>query len=686
MLEDLHWESSESLGLLNYLEAHVHELPILIIGTYRSDERPDLPEMVSGTQHMKLNRLTEQETSELTAAMLGALGTQPRLLNLLKRETEGNVFFLVEAVRTLAANAGQLADITNNPLPDRILSGGIDEILRRRLHQIPQEDYDLLILAAISGRQLDLNLLSHFDPECNLNQWLNTGLAAAVLEVRDQQWRFAHDKLRDSILFNLEEADHTNKHWRVAELTEELYGDDPERVANLAHLWYQAGNCEKVLHYAVQAGHQQLEHGVNDAAADFLHQALHCLLRLPHSVERDLKEMRVQFLLSVALTAVKGYAASEVEEALLRAKTLCEELGDHNQLFRILFGLASVYSSRARLEEAYEYGEALAEIAQETQTGEHILVSHSVKGWILFRMGDTLSARQHLDAAIELYGIEQDRLGDVDRYRELGIIYGQDPGLTSLCYSAMITMLMGEIRRAQDLVNRALELAERLDYPAARIFAWFYVGAMVSHFTRDWRTQREYCDRVLALDAEYSFPFFRAMTKLISGQNRIQLGEGQTGLDELHDGLALWVALGADEDDINWIEMRAEAYVTLGMVDEGFELMKAADKVLENTSERFGESDVMIAKGQLLLMSGDEQAAELVLRKGIADAVEKQMRQFELRGTMALARILESQGRNQEAIEQLTDVLLWFEGGEDTPLIQSANVILEELRLVGNQT
>ena len=48
-------------------------------------------------------RLTTDEISELTASMLGdEVGYRPAVLELLERETEGNVFFLVEVVRTLA--------------------------------------------------------------------------------------------------------------------------------------------------------------------------------------------------------------------------------------------------------------------------------------------------------------------------------------------------------------------------------------------------------------------------------------------------------------------------------------------------------------------------------------------------------------------------------------------------------
>ena len=46
ILEDLHW-SAESLDILRRINTLVHELPLVIVGSFRDDERPDLPETLT---------------------------------------------------------------------------------------------------------------------------------------------------------------------------------------------------------------------------------------------------------------------------------------------------------------------------------------------------------------------------------------------------------------------------------------------------------------------------------------------------------------------------------------------------------------------------------------------------------------------------------------------------------------
>ncbi|MBC8170998.1 MAG: serine/threonine-protein kinase PknK, partial [Anaerolineae bacterium] len=95
ILEDLQWIST-SMEALQILSGVLQELPLLIIGTYRDDEKPDFPTELPGMQLIKLKRLDETEMADLSAAMLGDAGRQPEVISLLKRETGGNTFFMVE--------------------------------------------------------------------------------------------------------------------------------------------------------------------------------------------------------------------------------------------------------------------------------------------------------------------------------------------------------------------------------------------------------------------------------------------------------------------------------------------------------------------------------------------------------------------------------------------------------------
>src|SRR5262249_43199459 len=116
ILEDLQW-AAESLDVLKLLGPMVQDLPLLIIGSYRDDERPDLPADLPGMQVIRLERLSGEGIAQLSVSMLGDAGRRPEVLELLKKETEGNVFFLVEVVRALAEQAGRLTEIGRATLP-----------------------------------------------------------------------------------------------------------------------------------------------------------------------------------------------------------------------------------------------------------------------------------------------------------------------------------------------------------------------------------------------------------------------------------------------------------------------------------------------------------------------------------------------------------------------------------------
>ena len=78
------------------------ELRLLILASFRDDERPQLAIECPGTHVLYMKRFGEREIRDVAASMLGReLGSSPAIVTFLQRETEGNAFFLVEAVREL---------------------------------------------------------------------------------------------------------------------------------------------------------------------------------------------------------------------------------------------------------------------------------------------------------------------------------------------------------------------------------------------------------------------------------------------------------------------------------------------------------------------------------------------------------------------------------------------------------
>jgi serine/threonine protein kinase len=86
LLEDLHWAGSESLMLLQRLETFTRQYPILIVGTYREDEKPSLAQDFRQMGHIRLNRFSKEGVIALSEAILGEVGRSEKLIHLLQKE------------------------------------------------------------------------------------------------------------------------------------------------------------------------------------------------------------------------------------------------------------------------------------------------------------------------------------------------------------------------------------------------------------------------------------------------------------------------------------------------------------------------------------------------------------------------------------------------------------------------
>src|SRR5262249_42657580 len=155
------------------------------------DEAPKLIETLPGIKPIKLLRLQSASIAALSQAMLGEAGAGRELVEFLERETEGNVFFVVEVIRALAEEVGQLSEVGQLGAHGRMFTGGMQAVIQRRLGRVPEPARPLLRLAAVAGRTLDLPVLRAVFPD--LDAWLAPCADAAVLEIYDQSWRFAHD-------------------------------------------------------------------------------------------------------------------------------------------------------------------------------------------------------------------------------------------------------------------------------------------------------------------------------------------------------------------------------------------------------------------------------------------------------------------------------------------------------------
>ncbi|MEM7802563.1 MAG: tetratricopeptide repeat protein, partial [Chloroflexota bacterium] len=255
LLEDLHWTMG-SLGVLEDILQVFDQFPhLMIVGTYRSDEISNLQQSFPDAQVIGLGRLDRDAVSQLTQGMLGQIERQAEVQNFLETHSEGNVFFMIDAIQELAANKARLTDIGGFGLPADLLAPGMLASARRRLRRVSDRYQTILQYAAVIGREIDFALLQTIDPTFDADDWLDACANAAILAYDDDgRWRFAHDKLRTGILHDLSSDQAPHLHQQVAETIEKTYTDQLNVYAqSLVEHFAAAGDRQKEGLYALQA-------------------------------------------------------------------------------------------------------------------------------------------------------------------------------------------------------------------------------------------------------------------------------------------------------------------------------------------------------------------------------------------------------------------------------------------------
>lgn len=278
IIEDFHWagnESAELLAWLTNLALQESGVPLLIVVSYRTDA--PAPLLLPDMREIRLARLPREAIADLGEQMLGISGRSDELVDFLHHETEGNAFFVVEVVRALAEEAGQLSRVGDQVrgigLPQHITAGGVQRVVQARLARVPNRARALLQIATLLGRQPDLVVLEAANPEADLEDWLDTCTRVNVIEFFDGQWRFTHEKLREAMLEALSEGERRSLHRRIAVAYEQVYPESSQHAAILAYHWRAAGDFGKELRYTTQAATQAIQGGAHQEALPLLNRA-----------------------------------------------------------------------------------------------------------------------------------------------------------------------------------------------------------------------------------------------------------------------------------------------------------------------------------------------------------------------------------------------------------------------------
>lgn len=272
VLEDLHWADRSTLDLVSLVASSTRALPVLTVGTYRSEDvpprhplRPLTAELTRrGAHHMQLERLGAGDVAELLGALLAEPPSADMTASVVER-SDGNPLFVEEL-------AAALADDPAAPMPPHLRDAVIS-----RVERMTDQSAAVLRACAAGGREVEHDLLveavsprpeavgTGVAPLADLDPaTLDRALRACVdqrLLVADQRrgsYRFRHALVHEAVLGDILPGELHRLHRSYATALERRQagtrarGD--QRWARLAHHWDAAAEYDAALGAAVRAG------------------------------------------------------------------------------------------------------------------------------------------------------------------------------------------------------------------------------------------------------------------------------------------------------------------------------------------------------------------------------------------------------------------------------------------------
>ncbi len=206
-LDDLQWADEATLELLPALADAVREAPVLVAGSYRSDELPRGHTLRTVRARLRrarqlteimLGPLSDDEVTRMLAALLGG-APQPSLAAAVAGRADG-LPFAVEELAIALRDSGRLAHVGDGvalagagaaPVPD-----GIREAVLLRAARLTDSERTLLEAAAVAGLEFDVDTVLAAG---GLPAWPDAFTGAGLItEVADGRAAFRHSLTREA--------------------------------------------------------------------------------------------------------------------------------------------------------------------------------------------------------------------------------------------------------------------------------------------------------------------------------------------------------------------------------------------------------------------------------------------------------------------------------------------------------
>ena len=680
LIEDLHWADPSTLDLLGEIVARQATLPVLMVCT----TRPEFSPAWLGHAHcreIRVEALPPDDTRALVARVVGRKPLPLALVEELVQRTSGIPLF-VEAVTRTIVDAGILRELGDRyelagPLPAGLIPATVQGSLMGRIDRLGA-DRVVAQLAATIGRESGFELLRAvlgISTEAladALRRLVELDLVSESGAPPASTYTFKHALIQDAAYESLLRKTRQEFHGKIAEALTHQFPEMAETSPELLARHFEgAGRMTEAIAGWMKAGLRAQQRSALRECIAYLHKAVSLLETFPDDDPARLQsEMEAQLVLSTALMSTIGWGSPEVEAACIRARQLCERLGNSTGLLGSLWGLWTVYFLRGTIPASLDVANSVLDMALASDDPGLQIVARQAAGNSTYFLGRFAQACEHGEKAMALY--------NPAREKELAAVFQLPVSFGCANYVALSSWFMGYPERAEQARRKAWAVVEALNISACTAYG-LGCSMMLYYARRDDATVAQFAERLYAFSTEEGYLFWVAWARIHRGWAQAMQGKPDAGIAEMQAGLESYRLTGSALMMPQWLLMMAEAQSRAGKPGEALAALSHGIAHSEEYQEHVHVPELYRLRGEILIAQGAATAGEASLLRAMEVARAQQAKMLELRSAIPLAKLQRDHGRTAEARSLLRAIGESFQEGRDIPELHEARAILESI-------
>jgi len=538
-VEDLQWSDPTMLDLLCMLAESGAGAPLFIVAT----ARPEFRAPWSPRPHHALIALEPLDSTEVRMMVeaLAADGSLTRNVVDYVSERTGGVPLFVEEVTRLILERGEQSGVDAiPPTLQQSLAARLDGLGAAR---------ETAEIGAVLGREFSYALLRDVSglPDASLQASLMRLAAADILVVSGAppQACFKHALIQDAAYETLIMRDRQALHLRAAEALRDS-GDarasvEPEAIA---YHFTQAGRSDLAIEWWAKAGDEALRHSAFREAIAHLGKAIELAdeweaTHAPAAFQASSRRLKLQSDYAQALMWSKGFAVEETKAAFARVRELAAQSGNGGERFNEYNGRWVRSYTRGELRSARKAAEAFLREAEAENRTMEAGAARRVLGLTCLSQGEFATARSHLEKTLADY--------DPDRDRESRFRFSVDTASAAAAYLALALWHLGDVERADALMNRAVGQALEAGHVPTIVNVHAF-KARLDLRRDDPAAAMRAVEVHLGLARQHAMALYLAFGDVIASWARGRTTGGAAGAADFRCALAIYMNQGAKAD------------------------------------------------------------------------------------------------------------------------------------------